>query len=647
MKKFEQHLLNALGGQYSFRDSGVSIATELKVPWSDWRAVEKHEYIHVELVDMSVYGWFQRIMFTLKKAESVPPEHTKMYKRVSEEMLRHCFLVHEGIASFREILWYTAYTENAKEAIRNLPDCDQYSYREAFEIVSSFMPNDEAENPEMQSAYHAICDIVGTFLLDAPLAQHYIDFKLLDKEELKYINYEDPDSRLKELSKHGHIVTPILLEALDSVEKIIDNDLRTPKSSLSSAYWDFFNNLIRQIGDAVPNIPICDPDEKRRAYRDMIEKWKDQISYPYVSMISMEKISENDAKTFAADVTQQRVIHVVEFKVLDGEQMFGDYKNYSISSPTEYLGTLGIISNKKNIAFINCIYNLSNDKIPLGNDDYLPADSIGGTLFEIDRALLKSGLVQAAGGTYGEFLFRFSVLQSVEGGVISKFNVVQYLNLVNYQMLEDHGISIIEPCIIRVNKFDQFSSIINSVKCDFVACWQLENIEAFGYCSENKFYFYPVTLEQRLEIENILTSSGIYKDKTIILTLGTGQAISVDQMASLAFFGMGVMPKDFAGPTRTISFMTKTGGKKMKLISKLLGWLQKKIRVESPASSNKNIMGSKIEIKQYLKQSGYTDAGWKCGRCGNVYSLPEKIKAKNIQCIHCGFLIPNKRAGES
>ena len=371
MHQFEQHLLRAIGGKYSFED-GVSIASDINADWVDWRATEKHECIHSELTDMSVYGWFQRIMFTLKNSPSVPMENTMIYKRVFSEMLQHCFSVHEGIASYRELLWYTAYTKNAKVAQQHLPD----DYRKAFELVSSIMPKNMAEDRAMQPAYHAICDILGTYLLDAPLSCYYSDFNLLKKEELRYINFEGPDFRLKKLTWHPNVISPILQKALLLGAQIIDKDFREQGFLGKNTYWAFFNNTIKQLGQAVPSLPICNPHEKQLLMHKLIEKWQKQIQHPYASALQHSKRKD------VRDVTKQR-IKDVKFQTLNAGDIEDCYDEQLLDSPLEYVGTVADISSRGNIAFMICVCNPSAVSIPLVHNETLPADTIHGLFFEV------------------------------------------------------------------------------------------------------------------------------------------------------------------------------------------------------------------------------------------------------------------------
>lgn len=56
------------------------------------------------------------------------------------------------------------------------------------------------------------------------------------------------------------------------------------------------------------------------------------------------------------------------------------------------------------------------------------------------------------------------------------------------------------------------------------------------------------------------------------------------------------------------------------------------------------------DLETYQKRSGFTDAGFVCGRCGKN-PLPEgvdhrQVQAKIIICPYCSLPIPNKPVGE-
>lgn len=641
MHQFEHELLKAIGGEYEFTSGGVSLAADLNFTWADWRATEKHELIHSELVDMSVYGCFQRLMLDLKRSALVPVEHRDVYERVWKQMYQHCFSVHEGIASYRTVLWYTAYANTAEVAIAHLPD----DYRKAFDLISTFMPGDLAQDQSLQSAYHAICDIAGVFLLDPPLTDYYADWQLLGKEELKYVNLEGPDYRLMQLVSHRDVACSILREALLRLAKIISQDLKKPGDALSSSYWLAFNETITALAQAVPNMPTCSPSEKSGSVRRLLMRWeKQQIPHPYGSELRSGK---NDTSLWSAvDVGAFKLIHNVRFKSMNVDTALRRYEEHPLDTPLQYIETLDNISNRGNLAFMICVCNASSQEIPLVRGNTLPQDTVAGTFFEVRGDSLASGIVQVQDSILWNFTFRFSVLQSVEGAHVQKLNVVRFVNVAHYSTIKNEKFSQVCPCIVRVIDFEDFSGVIHSETCDYCGCWGMKTtgISALGYVASKRVYFYPVTLFQKLECEKELLSLGGDNRNVPSFALGGGMHLSVAQIAALAFFGMDTTAQ--TEPVKEIARYTQNlqrgGGESMKWLDELFERSRRKSQYEEKMPSLSSD-GSGSDLDKYFKDSGYTGAGWKCGRCGALYSLPEKIGAKTVMCTSCGFLIPNKR----
>jgi len=531
MEGFQRDQLNAIGGHYGLHQ-GVTLASDFRASWADWRAVEKHEYIHSELVDMSLYGWFQRFLHTLGRLESTPPNHAELYRRVLRQTLSHSFLVHEGVATFREVLWYRAYTDLAEKALADLPD----DYREAYDRVAAVMPRDISDDPRMQAAVHSVCDILGVFLLDAPLLDHYRDWDELDREELPYIHRDGPDARLHELENRQREVTPILRRALQTAAEVIERDLVTPDAPLSRHYWDFFNETLRELGHAVPELPIVDPADKRRAMHRLVKSWKRDERLPYLATIELAHAEDDESPP--PDVGQERLVHGVTFRPLNAAATLEAYEERGLNTPLEYVGVLDSIAQQGNLAFSICVCNPTAEAIPLVRNEKMEPNSISGLLFEIDGAALERGTVQVAGSVSAVFGFPLSVLQSVERDVEGRIRHVRYLNFVHYRLLSEHRSRLVGPEIVRATRFEDFLAVEELAACDYLGLWRRNGIETIGYCSGDRFFVYPATLWQRREIEKNRSPLPVEHSGAPTFPLGAGGSLTADQMAALAYFGM-------------------------------------------------------------------------------------------------------------
>lgn len=633
MQHFEQEILKAIGGVYSFQD-GITIASDQRAPWVDWHAVDKHESIHCELVDMSVYGWFQRVMLDLKSHQSVPESHRKHYLYVFRELLKNCTQVHEGVAYFREWLWYSGWTNNAPIHLQHVPG----QYRESFECVASLVPGEYAKDPTMQAAYHSVCDLIGVYLLNAPLSYWYSDYSRLEEPELKYISAEGPHFRLKQLAQHRVEVSAVLKRYLPTIEQLIRRDLSVPGAGLSPDYWQYFRNTIAELAQVAPELPtICDVNEQRAAQFAMFDRWNEK--FPYIS-----EIFDVDGMRARApvDVGHIKAVYGSRFGSLNSETAADDFDEDSIESPLEYIGRIAEIYENKDIAFMICVCNPTPEALPITDNQKLSPDAIGGCLLSVDRDALESDIC-LPGNTIRTFAFRYSVLSSFEYPLIGLFPVVRYMRISHYRKITEKDR--IAPCphIIRISEFIDFEEILQSKSIDYCGCWEQDKIRIFGCCTPSEFYLYPANIMQEMEISKMLSSIPSLRHSAPSYELGSGIQISATQMAALAFLGMDMKKQNSSVVERQPR--TDNGKDEMSLLRRLFrgrGHNNPEPRQKAAAGN----CSQDDDLKAQLKASGYTGHSWICGRCKTEYNLPAKIGAKMISCSYCGFLIPNKAQGE-
>ena len=135
-QRFKSDLQGFIAGRYSFDTASIEVAPERNSPWVDHRATLMHERIHQELTDMSEFGGLQKFFHFLSSSEAVPRHERELFERLTGDSVDSCFLVHEGLACYRESCWYKGFTQNEQLWRMSLLD----DYKSALHCVEKIFP---------------------------------------------------------------------------------------------------------------------------------------------------------------------------------------------------------------------------------------------------------------------------------------------------------------------------------------------------------------------------------------------------------------------------------------------------------------------------------------------------------------------------
>src|SRR5687767_3062485 len=138
MGSFYEELVRIIGGKFSFRD-GMLLAVDKPGQMSSIQASEYHEWIHIELTDNSSYGFFQKSMNNYIQTPTLDRNFREKCSDLLRSSVETCILVHEGLASYRGLVWYCARQgpEQGKAYLRSLPA----KYQEGVQMVIQLLGN--------------------------------------------------------------------------------------------------------------------------------------------------------------------------------------------------------------------------------------------------------------------------------------------------------------------------------------------------------------------------------------------------------------------------------------------------------------------------------------------------------------------------
>jgi hypothetical protein len=535
-KSFEPDIFKAVVGKFNFHQ-GITLSTSLLFERQDWRATEKHELIHMELIDNSIFGYFQRLLLSLIYSPIVPQEHKKIYKTVFNETMKNSFMVQEGLASYRALTWYVAYSNEARVFLKHLPN----RYKEALNLVLQLLPDYRVFNDsEFQAGIHALCEVLGCYLLNPPIPIYYKDWNLLQAPKLEYINTKGPDDRLKDLIGYKKTVSAIMTQEFKKVSKIISENI--PRTGgLGSEYWMWFDTTILLLKKRIPEIPVCGFFERGELFLTMLENWGKQIQreYEYGQYLFTDEIKSRLSKK-PRDVGIEKLIYEVTFANLNAGTKLNDYNEITLQNISRYLKRVSEITENGNIPFIVTVANPTREEIQLTEHYKLSPNTIGCSLFAIKIDELNNFNIQIENLTIYNFAGSLTDLFEATKK-LPQDSVIQYLNSYHYSLLIRHQRKFNNFYIVRVinHRHFQESFHINDISC----CFFYYNNKKTAFCyyneKENSLYFYIVNLMQEIDIKHIVTNKLPYDPKRCFCNIGNNK-ISMEQLALLAFWGLSL-----------------------------------------------------------------------------------------------------------
>ncbi len=522
---FEQDIFKAVSGRFNFRD-GVTLASDPHFDWEDPRATEKHELLHQELVDLSVFGWFQRLLLNLYMSEAVPPDHKEIYRRVFSQTMKHSYKVHEGLASYRTLTWYQAYTSSAPDYLNTLPP----AYREALGLFEPLLPEYAGVDARDQAGIHAICDVLGVYFMNAPLPAHYQDWSLLGRTELPYINVDSPDHRLQQIGPHADEVSRILAGSLSFISTSIIRNRGIPDD-----YWAWFDETLGSLHRARPASPICGFFERGPLCAAMLRRWHQEIDQDYARYLFN---AETEARlSQPRDVSAER-LEATRFHSLNIGNALDKYEECALPDIRTYLKKILDINAADNLAFIITTANPTDSAIPVGKRSegaQIPPGAIWGLLLEVDKASLRRSKLRVADRKTFTFEFPLSAVGQASR-LIPEHNIVRFIHAAFYDLLAKRNLLDSSFHIVRITEHGWFEKTFDPQQFQCFGFITHENRRAFCYFRDRSLYFYLVATGQELSIRRVLGDEpGDFAPFESLMVDNIG--LTLGQLALLGFFG--------------------------------------------------------------------------------------------------------------
>ena len=532
-KSFEQDILRAVSGKFNLLQ-GITLSTAILFEGHDWQATEYHECIHMELTDNSIFGYFQRLLLSLIFSPNVPQEHKKIYRTAFEETMKNSFMVHEGLATYRALAWYNAYSDKAEVYRQTLRE----DYKKALEYVLQLLPDYILiTTPELQAGVHALCVLLGCYLLNAPIPVYYENWNLLRSSTLKYINIDSPDDRLKNLIEYKDKKNVLLL-LLQEVQ-IIHEDLFKFEGHLDN-FGGHLDNTISSLKTIFPQIPVCGFFERGELFLKMLKNWRKQLEskYRYGQYLFNDEIKSRLSKK-PREVGIEKVIYEVIFANLNAGMKLNGYKEINLPDISTYLKRVSEIIETGDIPFIVIVANPTKEDIQITKDYKLASNTIIGSIFNIKIDELNNFSIEIKNRTIYNFISSLTELFE-SAKKLPKNSVIHYLNSYYQNLLLQYQYKFNHFYIIRIINYEDFrkSFHIDNIRCFF---YYNNRKTAFCYYNENEhsFYFYIVNLMQKENIKRMLANKFLIDPKEYFCQIGNNE-ISMQQLALLAFWGLSL-----------------------------------------------------------------------------------------------------------
>lgn len=431
---------------------GITLPITKLYPWQDWEAVERHEYIHIDLIKNSIYGYFQRQLFILLHSDIVPDDHKIIYKVVFKKMLDNSKVVHEGIATYRELLWYKYHTNNANSYLKSLPK----QYYVAYQFVEKILPLN-IYLKGTPGGLHAICNVLGCYLLNAPIPVYYKSWKRLQDSELMYITKDSPDDRLKKLigDKRKKCVSKLLSSELKIVSQILNEREKDVDRKLGDKYWEWFDKTLLSLREIRPYVPVCGLFERNQILLEMYDAWKSQINSDYSSFFgeSLSQFSDNlKEEGFLS------LISSVNFANFRAGKEYSEYDNLFLDEIDLFKLKYMEILNRGNIPFIFIDYaNPTNEDIFTFKKRKLEAESVGGFICELNNDEIEKYSISVKNNLM--YSFKLPLISFLElDKNLPCGSGVNYISSEYYKLLKLKGIKLNNLSIINVKAFDHFEN---------------------------------------------------------------------------------------------------------------------------------------------------------------------------------------------
>lgn len=577
----QQDIVDSIQGNFHLV-RGITLAQDSNMEWHNYRATEKHEMLHQELTDMSNYGWFQKLLVGLYRNELVPTKHRWIYGRVLSKTMSNCFLVHEGLATYREAAWYSGWTSNTKRYVEHLTP----EYHTALTLVMVFLPDYSEVTREDQDAIHGICDAFGIYLLNPPILDYYSDWGQLEAKTLQFIDTDSPDQRLKELAPYGSNIKTVLMDAMVGIKK----KLKSNQGLDHQFFIEWIDKTVVSLIDAVPDLTVSRYFEFGTEVTKLLKRWNKDICFSYARDLYSAEI-ESHFETIRP-VPEERILES-SFGVLNAAHSFEGVhiRNLRVN---EFLEVISRIHVFNRIAFALVLPNPSKNPILLPDNNLLGSQSLLGLLFDVgfidgkvikdpmvedvlrkkltdrdvamsedDREFMRAHLKMLADIAFKEKLGNvIDVVRTIACYETMSFDIsmnylkqiftanphnsiIQYMYCSNYSKLIENQCLLPGLYILKIAFFSDFQDIFGGEVYDFFFIESYDK-KAFCFYKTDVFFFFLTTLLQEMKIAELITERLPIDQRSTQMPTTQGLNLSLEQVAALAFYGANPIPNECA-----------------------------------------------------------------------------------------------------
>ena len=270
METFYEELARVIGGKFSFRD-GMLLAVDKPGQKAEFQASEYHEWIHIELTDNSAYGFFQKTISHYTQTSTLEREFRNRCSDLLRSSMEGCLLVHEGLASYRALVWYCSRQgpRQGEAYLRSLPA----KYQEGVQMVFQLLRNPiEAPYDLLESiAIHFICGCIGTAALNSSILGFYSNFNNLSLAELPYLHTNTPDQRFLEIVEASSRSRPMLDWLMESAIEIALQTL--PGEEADPAYLALRDEWLAKMDNLFSDMEVLNTEGWYPQAKDFLTNW--------------------------------------------------------------------------------------------------------------------------------------------------------------------------------------------------------------------------------------------------------------------------------------------------------------------------------------------------------------------------------------
>jgi hypothetical protein len=335
METFYEEMMRVISGRFSFRD-GIQLAVDKPRQKLSFLASEYHEWIHIELTDNSAYGFFQKSLNYYIQTPTLDREFRDKCSYVLRNSMDGCTLVHEGLASYRALVWYCARQGAAQgEAyLRSLPA----KYQEGVQMVVQLLGNPiESPFDLLESvAIHFMCGCIGTAALNSRIVEFYSDFNNINHEELPYIRTNTPDHRFQRIVEASDLIRPIIDWLTVSALEIAIQSL--PHQEADPKYLALRDEWLAAMNNLFVDMEILNTESWYPHAHLLLTMWS-----PHLEKLGQKFVLGE----FGKFVSEESVLSVKFSRLNEGPHQGNDLEYYPFSEITEFIHYLHLNTSKK------------------------------------------------------------------------------------------------------------------------------------------------------------------------------------------------------------------------------------------------------------------------------------------------------------